>query len=48
MRTRQRPQTEEFVRAALMPHQCPRRRFSDRMLMFRLKALKPERYGKPG
>jgi hypothetical protein len=25
-----------------------RRCFSDRMLMFRLKALKPERYGKPG
>jgi hypothetical protein len=25
-----------------------RRHFSDRMLMFRLKALKPERYGKPG
>ena len=25
-----------------------RRRYSDRMLIFRLKALKPERYGKPG
>jgi len=25
-----------------------RRRFSDRMLMFRLKAVKPDRYGKPG
>jgi hypothetical protein len=25
-----------------------RRRYSDRMLIFRLRALKPERYGKPG
>jgi hypothetical protein len=31
-----------------MPHQCARRRFSDRMLMFRRKALKPARHGKPG